>query len=229
MTFREFLDVLAEFNRYSALPGVVFFFFSKKSLNSTSGILFLVILASFLGDFGGYVYAKYVFPNNYGIGNSWHIVNFILLSLFFIKVLPVIRRKVIYIFVTLFIITSIISFGFFYSFLESNTPLWVSSSVFAIILSLLAFLELLKNPSGSLRRLPVFWITTTILVYSAVTLLINLFQQYLVFDLNITMIDFGIISLILLSATVVKNFLFFYSLVLLDRGHPDTITLAQPS
>ena len=160
----------------------------------------------------------------FGIINSWHIINFYLLGWLFLFYLPQ-KRKLIIILILLFSLLVLVSFIWIFSFLESNSIVWVTSNVISIFLSLIGFFTLLKKPSIALRELPVFYILTTILLYSSVTILVNLFFQYLVFDLNITKDGFRTITLILLISNSAKNFAFFYALVLISKGYPDTLKL----
>lgn len=203
-----------------------FLLFVKKGRSSISGILFFILLASFLGDSISYIYADFLLSNNYIVINLWHIANFYLLAWLFSQILPE-KRKLVLASIATFTILVVSSFSLGYSFWESNTFVWVTSNVIFILFPLFGFMELLKHPSGSLLKLPIFWILTTVLLYSSVTLLVNLFFQYLVFDLNISKEGFSTIMLILLISNTIKNFVFFYALVLIDKGFPDSIKPSQ--
>ncbi|MEO9482891.1 MAG: hypothetical protein ABJG47_05570 [Ekhidna sp.] len=118
-------------------------------------------------------------------------------------------------------ILSPISF-WFYSLYDSNTVIRLISNVAFIILSLLTFYELLRKPEIKLKKSPVFWIVTAIFIHSCLTLLRNVFLQYLVFDLEASKEIVSWIWLINLIANISKNFILFYAIVLIDKGYPDT-------
>ena len=220
MNFIQIIESIIVLNILSGVPGVLFFIFTKQKLNSIAGTLFLILLASLLADYGSYIYAKYIYPNSYGFGNLWHLVNYLLVSILFYQIIP--RRKLINgILLALFYISAIISF-FYYSFLDANPVIRVVSNVAFIILSLFAYFEMLKYPGKSLNKNPIFWTLTAIFVFCSVTLLRNLFTQYLVFDLDVSKNLFATITLIFILANISKNFALFYSLILIDKGYGDS-------
>lgn len=228
LNFIEFIEVLIEFNRYSALPGIIFSLFFLKNWKDSAGIIFYILLASFSADFVSYLYAKHVTPNSYIIANAWYCVNYLLVVWLYYKILPSKDKRWIYILVVLFLIATPISF-FFYSFFDSNTVIRLMSNVSFIIISLLAFFELLKKPETGLKKSPVFWIVSAIFIHSCLTLLRNIFLQYLVFDLNASKEIVSWIWLINLVANISKNFILFYALVLIDKGFSDKIETTKPS
>lgn len=207
---------LRELSRFSGFAGVCYFIFFRKNLNSVYGLVFLVIFASFFADNLNYFFIKFVYPNGYIIGNIWYIVNFALISWLFLLLLNL--RKTILIASFGFFIITAVSFIYFYSFTDSNSIIKVTSSLWFSYLSLVALFGLLKNPTGQLRNNPVFWIATGIFIYSSVTLLRNLFLQYLVFELNIELQAFYALATINLLSNSIKNLILFYSLILIDKG-----------
>lgn len=226
MNYIEVIEVFSQFNKYTGLPGIVYFIFFLREWKTVSGILFYILLASFLGDNLGYIYAKYFYPNNYPILNAWHFGNFLLVAWLFYKMLEAKRRWVL-ISVIFFLVGSILTYLFQYSIWESNTFVWVSSNVFSIVFCLFAYLELLKKPSGPILKLPIFWVISSLLIFCSVTLLVFLFQQYLVFDLAITKEAFKIILLIITLSNTFKNLVIFYAMVLIDKGHQDSFNLGK--
>lgn len=221
MNFTEFIETLIEFNRYSALPGIVFSVFFLKDWKNSAGIVFYILLASFAADLISFLYAKYVFANSYPIANLWYILNYFLVIWLFYKLLPSKKGKLIYILGGLFVVLGFISFSF-YSLFDSNTIIRLASNVAFVILSLLTFYELLKKPAVKLKKAPVFWIVTAIFIHSCLTLLRNIFLQYLVFDMEASKEIVTWIWLINLIANISKNFILFYALVLIDKGYPDS-------
>jgi len=227
MTYIEIIESVILFTLFSGVPGVVFFLFTKQKWNSLAGTLFFILLASFLADYSSYVYAKYIYPNSYGIGTIWHLSNYTLVSILFYQIIP--NKKVLnLLFWVCFYVTVIVSFNY-YSFMEANPFIRVFSNVSFIVLSLLAFFEMLKSPGGSLTKNPVFWTLTAIFIFGSVTLLKNLFTQYLVFDMDVSKELFATITLIYLLTNITKNFILFYAMILLDKGYSDSLITKQTS
>ncbi len=222
MTFSDIVELVIQLSRYTSIPGIVFFLLFSKKLNIIPRILFFILLASFLSDFLGYAYSKYVFPNNHPIINVWHFTNCLLVTYLFYKAIPF-GKKLISAIMIGFILITIASFAFVYSFSESNTVVWTFSNLIVIGLSVRTYFSLLKNPSVKLKVFPVFWMTTAVFIFSSVTLLIFLFQHYLVFDLNISKVGFKSILLIINLANISKNFILFYAIILIDKGHPASL------
>jgi len=211
----------------SGLPGIIFFCLYMRTMKNISGIIFFIILVSFLGDSLGYFYAKYIYPNNYPVINIWHITDLILVSLYFLF-LKHIRRNLILSLSILFMTTATISFNFF-SILESNTFVWVFSNIIIIVYCILSYLGLLQNSHYDIYKLPVFWVITGLLIFNSVTLLSFLFLQYLVFELQIALNDHGVIYLIIQLSNILKNILLFYALLLIYKGHPESFLKARTS
>lgn len=179
-----------------------------------------MIAASFLADNGNYFYIEWISPNGYIIGNIWYILNYFICSWLFLKLLPS-SSKLIWFFLVAFVIGTSMSF-FYYSLEDSNSFIKVYSSSIFTFLSLRLYFSLLKNPSGRLRSNTVFWIANALFIFSTVTLLRNLFLQYLVFDLEISKGAFALIMAINLFANISKNLILFYSLTLINRS-PDSV------
>lgn len=213
-----------ELSSFSGLAGILLFLFFPKKLSSIAGILFLSIAASFLADSGNYFFIRLVSPNGYIIGNIWYILNYLICTWLFIKLLPD-HKRVILILTFVFGIGTIISF-FYYSLGDSNSFIKVYSSSIFTFLSLRLYFSLLKNPSSRLRSNTVFWIANAFFIFSTVTLLRNLFLQYLVFDLEISKAGFSLIMIINLLANIAKNFILFYALLLIEK-FPDSVKVSR--
>jgi len=206
----------------SALPGLIFFIILQRDWKLISGAIFYMLLFSFLGDNLSYLYARYVYPNNYPIINSWHFSN-LMLVLYYFYLLNHISRIKIYISASVFFLGSLFSL-FFFKFTESNTVLWAGSNIIIIVYCLVTYLKLLENSHYNIYKLPVFWIVTALLIFNSVTLFSFLFFNYLIFVLNTTYLDTLVIVIIIQVANTLKNFTFFYSLVLLKKGHPPQLS-----
>ena len=210
------------FNNISGIAGIAYFLLFPRKLNSNYGLIFLIILISFLADNANHFFIRMVYSNGYIIGNVWYLINFFVASWLFYKLLPN-EKKLILALNIVFYLGALISFGFYYSFEDSNSFIKVSTSLVFTFLSLRLYFGLLKRPSGSLRSNAIFWTANAFFIFSSVTLLKNLFLQYLVFDLEITKNALSVILVINLLANISKNFILFYALVLIDKGFPDSL------
>ncbi len=193
-----------------------------RSWKSISGIVFYMILFSFLADNFNYFFIRFVYPNSFIIGNSWYLLNYLLVALLFAQILDK-KRKLFIGFLAVFIIGSIISFTFFFQFTESNVFVRLFSNVSFIFFALNIYLELLKSPNQKISRLPLFWIATALFVQNSLLLLQSIFNNYLIFDQKITTEAMRIIHIINLVANITKNFILFYAIVLIDKGYPDSL------
>lgn len=218
------MDILwswfVDLSRLSALAGGLYYIFFKKA-NPIQRLVFLLLCISFLADNINYFFIRLIDQNSFYVGNIYVILDFFLVVALFQALLG--RRKIFLFGTILFVIGAIGSFSLFYGFNESNTFTRVYSNLFITIGSLLVYLELLKNPSLQLKKLPSFWITTSLFVYSSVVLLIALFNNYLIFDLKISSEGYAVIGIINLAANTGKNIIFFYALVLIDKGYPTVL------
>ncbi len=208
-------------NRFSALAGCLYFLYFMRSWKSTSGIVFLILLFSLLADNFNYFFIRAIYPNSFIIGNSWYIVNYVITAFLFKEILKKHSRLIIGL-LGLFILGTIVSFIFFYEFTESNVFIRLFSNASFIAFSLLVYFELLKSPSLQLTKLPLFWVVTSLFIYNSLLLLQGIFNNYLIFDLKIS--TFNLIPIIKLIGNIVKNFILFYALALIDKGYPDSLT-----
>jgi len=213
---------LADLNRFSGIPGVLYFLLFIRKWKSVSAIIFYILLISFLFDFGIYIYIKYIYPNSYFGSNCWKLLNYALMSWFFFVSIPQLRRLV-YGCILLFYSASIISFITTYSFWEANTVLNSLGNFLLLTFTILSFRQLLKRPSSSLRETPSFWILLSFLFYFSLIFLKGIFMNFLVFQLQIESEQFFPISLINLLANTSKNYILFFALVLIDKGYEDPL------
>lgn len=216
-------------SQVSAIPGVVFFLIFLRSNRSNTRIVFFILLASAVADVSNYYFIRYVYPNSYIISNTWYLVNYVLMTWLFVKLIPG-RSRLLRLSVILFFVGSSITFLTLYSYLESNTFIRVYSSIAFTLFTILSFFEVLKeSPTDQLSKFPVFWIITSLFLYSSITLLKNLFAQYLVFDAEVSWDLYAFVSFFNLLFNVVKNFLLFYALILVHNGHPDSLYSPKPA
>lgn len=224
MTFEEISRFITFYiNPYSGLPGIIFFLFFLERKSYNARIVFLILLASLLSEVSIYFFTKYIYPNSYIIANTWYLLNFLLVSWLFIRLLPQ-RRNVILLLNAIYFAGALVSFLGYYSFLESNTFIRVYTSVIFTILSLFAFFEILRaGPIDRLSLYPIFWIITGLFLFSSISLFKNLFAQYLVFEVKITREAFNYFASFNILFNIVKNLMIFYGFVLIGRGYPDYI------
>ena len=228
MSSSEIADIIVLVNKYSGLPGIIFYllFLVKRS---NIGTVFFVLLASFAADVLTVYYVKNIYPNSFVIISPWYILNYILVSWLFIRLLPR-KSKVIICLLAIFVIGTIISYLFFYSPLESNTFIMSYSSAVFTYLSILAFIEILReNPAKKLIQYPVFWIVTGLFLFSSISLIKHLFQHYLVFDLQVSMDIYIYVWMFGVIFNIIKNLMFFYSFVLVKKGFPNYIYKHEPN
>ncbi|MEQ9466865.1 MAG: hypothetical protein RLN88_05600 [Ekhidna sp.] len=215
---------LLELNSFSGIAGITYFMLYRKKINTIYGVVFLLIAASTLADCSNYFFMRLVYQNSYIIGNLWFLLNFGISIWLFSKILP--NHKILLIVLScIFYVGAVLSFITTYSFTDSNSFIKVSSSIVFTFLALRLYFELLKKPTGSLKFNPIFWIATALFLFSSLSLLRNLFLQYLVFDLEIGVSSYIYISTIYLLANISKNLILFYALTLIDKGHLLTLTL----
>ena len=219
-----FINWFLEFNRFSALAGSLYFIFFIKKWKGEASTIFWILLLSLLADNLNYFFTR-VYINSYIVSNGWYVANFVLTIVLFNMLLS--KRKVLIIISIIFLIGSVVSFGMFYTFTEPNTFIRIYSNVSFVLLALTYFLELLRNPSSILSKHPYFWISTALFIYNSIVLLQSLFKNYLIFDLQISKEGYAWILFISLFANITKNFIFFYALVLIDKGYPDTLKTAK--
>lgn len=160
------------------------------------------------------------------IGNSWVILNYFLMVWVFYKILKN-SYKFCLALAIVFTLGSMATFGFIYDYKEANFFTSVFSTISFIALSLVTYFQLLQKPSERLLLQPVFWIATSFFIYYSLLLLRNVFDSYLIFELNISSEAYTAINIINLFANISKNFILFYALVLIDKGYPDTLKPAR--
>lgn len=212
-----------ELNRFSAIAGSLYFLLFVKNWKTNAGILFLILLASFLADSFNYFFIRLIYPNSFIIGNIWNMVNFFLVIWLFSRMINS-KRKFILAIGGIYLISATVSFIYFFDFTESNTFIRSFQNTAIILFSLITYFELLKSANLKLSKQPVFWISTGFFVFSSLVLLMGIFNNYLIFDLKISNEGFAFIFFINLVANASKNYIFFYAIVLLDKGFPESIS-----
>ena len=209
MELIDFNKWLLEVSRLSGLSAFLYFLFNRNSSDRLSKYIFLVVAC---------------ISNSYIIGNTWHLVNFVFSALVFYTLKPDLKRQLIVV-GAVFYIGCCITFLTLFEYTEANTFVRVFTSAFSVYFSLWLYFHLLNNPSGKLRVNPTFWIANSFFLYGSITLLKNIFANYLIFDLEISSQAYAYIHLINLLAVIAKNWILFYVLVLITRNNS---TLSKP-
>ena len=230
MNFTDFMDHLKFFNQHSALPAIIFFLCFRKHFSKVSQIAFLIVVVSFVADLVNHYLIWMVMLHkfspgftSYLISNIWRITDYFLVSWLFLTLLPE-KRKLILGLAIAFILGGIISFSTFYSFFRPNSFIGLFWSAAVSILSIVTFAEIIAKASvRTVLRYPVFWFVAALFLFSTSMLLINVFQDYLVFELSISSLQHSYAHFFTIFFNLVKNLLFFLAFVLAARGNPEMI------
>lgn len=230
MSFFDFVNFLGEVNTCTGLPGIILFVLFYRKMDKTSSIVYLILLTSFLADSLNHIII-WVYKyhqvnssfNSYIFSNTWILIDFYLVSWWTMSLIPR-RKKLILFIVNFYTVVALVSFCFSYSFFESNTytrSLW---SISLVTFSLLLFIEILRSSTTKkLMNQPVFWVNTGIFLFASTSLFNYLSEQYLVFEMQITWVDYAPIQFFTVFFNIVKNLLVFYSFILVIKGHPNSI------
>lgn len=230
MDIGDFNDWFRTLNRFSGVPGVLYFLLFMRNWRALSGIIFTLVFISFFADNANYFFIRFVYPNSYIIGGTWHLMHFFIAMVLFYQVL-IDHRKLIILFSGIYSALVLCSLLFLdYTFLDANPFISVPNNLIFVILCLITYRAMLLVPEnkGKLRNSPLYWFVTAHFIYCTLTIFYYLFRQYLIFDLKIDAFDFNYISVINQAANITKNFITLYVLVLIDKGH-QILPLAQRS
>ena len=145
-------------------------------------ISFIVIL-TFLNE-GTTWLLVYFGEDNLWIYHFYTPITFIFMGLVYSRVLkPVIKVRLIYLGILLFVIFAVINSLFIQDLSEFNSNTVRLSSIFYIVFSILYFFRLLKFPMNiSLSKVPMFWLNTGVLVYYSGTLILFLVVDSVISD-----------------------------------------------
>ncbi len=162
---------------FGAIFGV--YTFHKQNSDLRIITIFLVLSALFF-VFQIFSTRILLWSNNMAVGNTWILIQFIVMSAFYFYLTPrAINRTIQIIFFFIYLLITFYSFADLInlkSFL--SLPRYASGLVF-IFYSILTYTSLLKNPQEDLLLKPLFWINTSVFVFFSGTMVIYLFIEYL--------------------------------------------------
>jgi len=218
LTTYDIFKWLAQINAQSALPGICYFLFFSRKWKGTVFWLFILLAISWLGDNIIILKLKTDNPNTHPVSQTWAIFNYIIQGILLMKLFPNLKNMITGLIVG-FVLSCVISFGWFYSFEESNTPMYFYAIGTSIFLCILCFYYVMKGQliQEPLKLSPVFLYLSATFLYNCIVLLFFLTLNYLAFQkkLTIEMVPLQILNVL---ANTAKNITFFYVLALIDKG-----------
>lgn len=150
----------------------------KKYFNTSEKILLWFVVASALSDVIAFVLQRQDI-NNMFLFHIYTVVEFTLISLFYVKVISNPR-------ITPFIIGALFPFlcVAVYEFITNRNGLDVicttTESIVLMLYAILGFSSMLKNPVQSrVVAIPLFWFNTAVLLYFAGNLFLFVFSNYM--------------------------------------------------
>jgi hypothetical protein len=150
----------------------------KKYFNTSEKILLWFVVASSLSDVIGFALRRQDI-NNMFLFHIYTVVEFTLISLFYVKVIS--NRRI-----TPFIIGVLFPFlGLaVYEFITNRNGLDVicttTESIILMLYAILGFSSMLRNPVQSrVVAIPLFWFNTAVLIYFAGCLFLFIFSSYI--------------------------------------------------
>jgi len=154
-------------------------FFRIRFLNKTEKIILTVMVLSLLTEAVGRILDIFFKKHNMFVLNSYVIIETLLLSIFYVKVLANKRiNMVVTLFLVLFIVISV------WQMLTSHLPgfnhISMSlESVWMIFLSFFTFYHLMHTETDTfITQKPVFWFNTGFLIFFCGNLFVNLVSRY---------------------------------------------------
>jgi hypothetical protein len=175
--FKSFLFI----HDISYLVGIIIGIKHLKYFDFRLKLIFVLISVGLLTEIIGFIYIWILKKHNVFIYNSYAILEFGLLSFFYITIINslLIKRLIMF----LLLIFSLISLFDFYT----NSDSLISHNKFAALGNFLItcyaicfFIHSLKNDSDKIStKSPLFWINSSILIYYMPFILIFLFHEYL--------------------------------------------------
>ncbi len=159
------------------VPLIVVFIF-KKYLKSHFTVLFYLIFADLLSEITSYYFYKYNL-NNLFIFRSYTIIQFTLLSIFYVKVLS--PSKITgYIKGFIFVFFAVAVLDLYLHGIKTMDDLSLSTaSILLILYSLFTFFQIMQNQAHlNILSEPLFWFNTAVLIYFSGGLFLFIFNTY---------------------------------------------------
>jgi hypothetical protein len=152
--------------------------YRRKYFNPSEKILLYLIGVSAFSDLVGYT-LKMQGVNNMFVFHIYTVVEFTLISFFYIKVIgnTNITR---FIFALIFIFLGIAIYDFINNMNRLDDLSTTTESIIVMLYAIFGFSSLLKNPVQSrVIAIPLFWFNTAFLIYFAGNLFLFIFSNYL--------------------------------------------------
>lgn len=173
----SFYITLAQISTLTVVIPLVIGLFRKKYFNSGEKILLYLTGLALLTEIIGQIISKW--SNNMYVFHIYTVVEFIFISLFYIKFISP-SRFIIVIRILIFLFIGIAAFDYFK---EKNTMDDLSTTIESILFmlySIVGFYTLLQNPvQYRVVDIPFFWFNTAILLYFAGNLFLFIFSSYI--------------------------------------------------
>lgn len=178
-----------------------------KNISYDVRLIQLLMAASFLIDVASLVAGR-AGINTYPLGNAFFLIQSVIVTLIFGDALKI--RKLSYWMVGAFVVVFSINYFFIQGPYVLNSYSYSLSSIIFILLSLLYFRHLLiKLPVVFVERIPMIWITLSVLIYFSGNLFLFILNNYLTSGVDGNQRVMWIIHNIL---NIVKNLLFLMAI-----------------
>lgn len=154
-------------------------FMRRRYFTPAVKIMFFLIFISALADAANFSLHLY-HVNNLFVSRAYTIIEFTLLSLFFIKIYPSQNVRII-VRIVIFLFLSIAAIDLYFNGLEIVDSLPSSTaSILLMIYALLGLYYLVAQPEhAKISSIPHFWFYTAILLYHACGLFLFIFSNYI--------------------------------------------------
>lgn len=183
--------ILGYISFLSVLIPILVFATSHSVIRSKFPALLLIeisLIVSFTSDLISLV-ASRLHMSNLTMGNCYAVVTFLLMTMFYVKLMPTNRRTIIA-FTMIFIIFFILNTAFLQPITELQGYTRSVSAVLLLSNSILYFSQLLKSlPSTNITSYGPFWINVGVLFYFSLNLFVFIFSNFVFTHLSAELIN----------------------------------------
>jgi hypothetical protein len=174
----DIYSLLSTFSMYSVIIPLTIGLFRRKYFNSGEKILLYLVGLSALADFGGSILQMQNINNMY-VFHIYTVIEFSVISLFYIKIIP--NRRLTYFVIALMSLFLCVAVYDYINNKDQMDDLSTSTeSIIVIFYAVLGFSSLLRNPVQSrVIAIPLFWLNTALLLYFAGNLFLFIFSNYM--------------------------------------------------
>jgi hypothetical protein len=185
----------------SPIVGIVLFIYLKVKKNSGMNCLILLMLFSLTCDVLSYVLSK-IKISSVLVVNVYFVTQLLIIAMNYVELMPSHARAiktVAIIFLTATISNLLIQQNF-YAIQNLN---WAFSTLLVMIIAFIHFVQLTKHPVIDVQRHPPFWISTGILFYGSLSLIILTGSKYVA--INYSAADFRLVWIFHNANNIFKN------------------------